>query len=110
MARTHFRHQKDAKSGVSKKKRTKAALGGQNLSATQPWCGLERSLHWLLRCVCETDCVFGAQVNAPKTTRTFCKAPKCRKHQVFKVTQSCAHVGSTDCQSACVQAASHGPR
>jgi large subunit ribosomal protein L44e len=27
------------------------------------------------------------QVNAPKTTKTFCKAPKCRNHQVFKVTQ-----------------------
>ena len=26
-------------------------------------------------------------VNAPKTTKTFCKAPKCRNHQVFKVTQ-----------------------
>ena len=29
----------------------------------------------------------GAMVNAPKTTKTFCKAPKCRNHQVFKVTQ-----------------------
>jgi len=28
-----------------------------------------------------------AMVNAPKTTKTFCKAPKCRNHQVFKVTQ-----------------------
>lgn len=28
-----------------------------------------------------------SQVNAPKTTRTFCKAPKCRNHQIFKVTQ-----------------------
>mmetsp|Transcript_32143 Transcript_32143/g.95937 ORF Transcript_32143/g.95937 Transcript_32143/m.95937 type:complete len:107 (-) Transcript_32143:341-661(-) len=26
-------------------------------------------------------------VNAPKTLRTFCKAPKCKNHQVFKVTQ-----------------------
>ena len=26
-------------------------------------------------------------MNAPKTTKTFCKAPKCRNHQVFKVTQ-----------------------
>ena len=26
-------------------------------------------------------------VNAPKTTKTFCKAPKCRNHQVFKITQ-----------------------
>merc|ERR1712087_25745 len=26
-------------------------------------------------------------VNAPKTLRTFCKAPKCRNHQTFKVTQ-----------------------
>ena len=26
-------------------------------------------------------------VNAPKTTKTFCKAPKCRNHQAFKVTQ-----------------------
>merc|ERR1711998_192718 len=28
-----------------------------------------------------------AMVNAPKTTKTFCKAPKCRNHQTFKVTQ-----------------------
>lgn len=28
-----------------------------------------------------------AQVNAPKTKRTFCKGPKCRKHQVHRVTQ-----------------------
>merc|ERR1712228_1117363 len=26
-------------------------------------------------------------VNAPKTLRTFCKAPKCRNHRTFKVTQ-----------------------
>merc|ERR1712021_265050 len=28
-----------------------------------------------------------SMVNAPKTLRTFCKAPKCKNHQVFKVTQ-----------------------
>lgn len=28
-----------------------------------------------------------AQVNAPKTKRTFCKGPKCRKHQQHRVTQ-----------------------
>lgn len=28
-----------------------------------------------------------AQVNAPKTKRTFCKGPKCKKHQVHRVTQ-----------------------
>jgi len=26
-------------------------------------------------------------VNAPKTKRTFCKGPKCKKHQVHRVTQ-----------------------
>ena len=26
-------------------------------------------------------------MNAPKTLRTFCKAPRCRKHETFKVTQ-----------------------
>merc|ERR1712110_892549 len=39
-----------------------------------------------------------AMVNAPKTTKTFCKAPKCKNHQVFKVTQYKAGKASTVAQ------------
>jgi large subunit ribosomal protein L44e len=39
-------------------------------------------------------------VNAPKTTRTFCKAPKCRNHQTFKVTQYKAGKASLVAQGA----------
>merc|ERR1712196_682481 len=28
-----------------------------------------------------------AMVNCPKTMKTFCKSPKCRKHETHKVTQ-----------------------
>ena len=41
-----------------------------------------------------------AQVNAPKTLRTFCKAPKCRNHQTFKVTQYKAGKASLVAQGA----------
>merc|ERR1712070_637189 len=29
----------------------------------------------------------GKMVNAPKTKRTYCKGPTCKKHQVHKITQ-----------------------
>lgn len=40
------------------------------------------------------------QVNAPKTTRTFCKSPKCRKHETFKITQYKAGKASLVAQGA----------
>ena len=40
-------------------------------------------------------------VNAPKTIRTFCKAPKCRKHETFKITQYKAGKASLVAQGAC---------
>ena len=40
------------------------------------------------------------QVNAPKTTRTFCKSPKCRKHETFKITQYKAGKASVVAQGA----------
>tara|TARA_B110001452_G_scaffold100459_1_gene83333 strand:- start:40 stop:627 length:588 start_codon:yes stop_codon:yes gene_type:complete len=39
-------------------------------------------------------------VNAPKTIRTFCKAPKCRKHETFKITQYKAGKASLVAQGA----------
>jgi|TARA_B110001469_G_scaffold97378_1_gene93859 large subunit ribosomal protein L44e len=39
-------------------------------------------------------------VNAPKTTRTFCKSPKCRKHETFKITQYKAGKASIVAQGA----------
>merc|ERR1712060_780176 len=33
------------------------------------------------------SCGLSPMVNAPKTLRTFCKALKCKNHQIFKVTQ-----------------------
>lgn len=44
--------------------------------------------------------LFPGQVNAPKTTKTFCKAPKCRNHQTFKVTQYKAGKASLVAQGA----------
>ena len=43
---------------------------------------------------------FLPQVNAPKTTRTFCKSPKCRKHETFKITQYKAGKASLVAQGA----------
>ena len=43
------------------------------------------------------------QVNAPKTTRTFCKSPKCRKHETFKITQYKAGKASIVAQGAPLQ-------
>ena len=43
---------------------------------------------------------FLPQVNAPKTTRTFCKSPKCRKHETFKITQYKAGKASIVAQGA----------
>jgi len=43
---------------------------------------------------------FLPQVNAPKTTRTFCKSPKCRKHETFKITQYKAGKASVVAQGA----------
>lgn len=47
-----------------------------------------------------TPGLFLPQVNAPKTTRTFCKSPKCRKHETFKITQYKAGKASIVAQGA----------
>lgn len=54
----------------------------------------------LNRCALAEKRLAWLQVNAPKTTKTFCKAPKCRNHQVFKVTQYKAGKASLVAQGA----------
>ena len=59
----------------------------------------QAQLPWRSR-VGSTPGSFLPQVNAPKTTRTFCKSPKCRKHETFKITQYKAGKASLVAQGA----------
>ena len=59
----------------------------------------QAQLPWRTR-VGSTPGSFLPQVNAPKTTRTFCKSPKCRKHETFKITQYKAGKASLVAQGA----------
>ena len=44
-------------------------------------------LHWTCTDISKNHVPLVFQVNVPKARKTFCKATKCRKHTLHKVTQ-----------------------